>query len=167
MSRLYEREQLVEERRRWKDEGKCVVMTNGCFDVLHPGHVCFLEQAKSLGDILIVALNSDSSVGRLKGPSRPVFSEENRVTVALQLEAVDAVVLFNEDTPRELVAAVMPDVLVKGADWTHFIAGREEVEAGGGRVLTLPLEAGYSTTNVIDEVLRRHSATPQSTADRS
>src|SRR5690242_10013947 len=134
MSQLYDRELLVEERRRWKEQGRCVVMTNGCFDVLHPGHVRLLEQARSLGDILILALNSDSSVGRLKGPGRPVFSENDRVTVALQLEAVDAVVLFNEDTPRELIAAVMPDILVKGADWTHFIAGREEVEAGGGRV---------------------------------
>jgi D-glycero-beta-D-manno-heptose 1-phosphate adenylyltransferase len=167
MSRLYDRKLLVEKRQRWKEEGKCVVMTNGCFDVLHPGHIRLLEQARSLGDILILALNSDLSVRRLKGPGRPVFSESDRAIVALQLEAVDAVILFNEDTPRELIAAVMPDVLVKGADWTHFVAGREEVEAGGGRVVTFPLEVGYSTTNVIDEVLRRHAAIPESAADRS
>src|SRR5690242_18729847 len=123
MSQLYDRELLVEERRRWKEQGRCVVMTNGCFDVLHPGHVRLLEQARSLGDALILALNSDESVRRLKGPARPLFLLEQRARLAAALEAVDAVTAFDEDTPRELIAAILPDILVKGADWSHFIAG--------------------------------------------
>jgi rfaE bifunctional protein nucleotidyltransferase chain/domain len=100
-------------------------------------------------------LNTDSSVQRLKGPNRPLLSESERAEVASALEAVDAVTFFDEDTPRELIAAVLPDVLIKGADWAHFIAGREEVEADGGQVLALPLEPGYSTTNIVEEVLAR------------
>ena len=155
MNRLYSRADLIEQRQRWKETGKMVVFTNGCYDILHPGHIRLLEQARSLGDVLILALNTDSSVQRLKGPSRPFFSETDRAAVALELEAVDAVTLFDEDTPRELIAAVLPDVLVKGADWSHFIAGREEVEAAGGTVMTLPLEPGYSTTNIAEMVLDR------------
>jgi D-glycero-beta-D-manno-heptose 1-phosphate adenylyltransferase len=155
MNRLYSRADLIKQRQRWKEAGKTVVFTNGCYDILHPGHIRLLEQARSLGDVLILALNTDASVQRLKGPSRPFFSETDRAAVALELEAVDAVTLFDEDTPRELIAAVLPDVLVKGADWSHFIAGREEVEAAGGKVLTLPLEPGYSTTNIADMVLAR------------
>ena len=133
MSRFYSREELVCQRRVWKAEGKRVVFTNGCYDILHPGHIRLLEQARSLGDVLILALNTDSSVQRLKGPSRPFFNQDQRSRLALQIEAVDAVTLFDEDTPRELIAEVLPDVLVKGADWSHFIAGREEVEAAGGQ----------------------------------
>jgi D-beta-D-heptose 7-phosphate kinase/D-beta-D-heptose 1-phosphate adenosyltransferase len=155
MSQLYPQEDLVAQRRRWKQEGKRVVMTNGCYDVLHPGHVRLLEQARSLGDILILALNSDASVQRLKGLSRPIFREKERIALALRLEAVDAVALFHEDTPRELISAVLPDILVKGADWSHFIAGREEVEAAGGRIVTIPLEHGFSTTNVVKNILDR------------
>ena len=155
MNRLYSREALIEQRRRWKEAGKTVVFTNGCYDILHPGHILLLEQARSLGDVLILALNTDSSVQRMKGPARPFFSERDRVAVALELEAVDAVTLFDEETPRELIAAVVPDLLVKGADWSHFIAGREEVEAAGGAVLALPLEPGYSTTNIAELVLAR------------
>src|SRR5206468_3955239 len=109
--------------------------------------------ARSLGDVLILALNSDSSVRRMKGPNRPLLPETERAEMALALEAVDAVTLFDEDTPRELIAAVLPDILVKGADWSHFIAGREEVEAAGGRVLTVALEPGYSTTNIVESIL--------------
>ena len=133
MALLYLREELLEQRKKWKQEGKTVVFTNGCYDLLHPGHIRLLEQARSLGDVLILALNSDASVRRLKGPNRPLISENERAEVALALEAVDAVTLFDEDTPRELIAAVLPDILVKGADWSHFIAGREEVEAAGGQ----------------------------------
>ena len=158
MSRLYPQDDLVAQRRRWKHEGKRVVMTNGCYDVLHPGHIRLLEQARSLGDILILALNSDASVQRLKGPSRPIFGENERIALALRLEAVDAVALFREDTPRELISAVLPDILVKGADWSHFIAGREEVEAAGGCVVTVPLEHGFSTTNVVKNILDRSGA---------
>lgn len=152
---FYAREELVKQRQIWKQQGKTVVFTNGCYDLLHPGHVRLLEAARSMGDVLILALNTDSSVQRLKGPSRPLIPEQDRAALACELEAVDAVTLFDEDTPRELIAEVLPDILIKGADWAHFIAGREEVEAAGGKVMALPLEPGYSTTNMVDEMLRR------------
>jgi rfaE bifunctional protein nucleotidyltransferase chain/domain len=145
----------VEQRDLWKRQGKTVVFTNGCYDLLHPGHVRLLEEARSLGDVLILALNSDASVRRMKGPSRPLIAENERAAMVLALAAVDAVTLFDEDTPRELIAEVLPDVLVKGADWSHFIAGREEVEAAGGRVLTVALEPGYSTTNIVEEMINQ------------
>src|SRR6476659_1456988 len=155
MGKLYTRPDLITARAEWKRAGKIVVFTNGCYDLLHPGHVRLLEQARSLGDILILALNSDASVGRLKGPSRPLIPEHERALLAAHLEAVDAVTIFDEDTPRELIAAVLPDVLVKGADWAHWIAGREEVEAAGGQVMALALEPGYSTTGIVEEILTR------------
>ena len=155
MGQFYTREELVAARAVWKREGKIVVFTNGCYDILHPGHIRLLEKARSMGGLLILALNTDSSVRRLKGPSRPLLAEMERVEMALALEAVDAVTLFDEDTPRELIAAVLPDILIKGADWAHFIAGREEVEAAGGRVLALDLEPGYSTTGIVEEILAR------------
>ena len=147
---LSTRAELLALRNRWRAEGKSVVFTNGCFDLLHRGHVRLLEQARSLGDVLVLGLNSDASVQRIKGPSRPILSERERAEMAGELEAVDAVVLFDEETPRELIAALLPDVLVKGADWSHFIAGREEVEAAGGLVVALDLQPGYSTTNIVD-----------------
>ncbi|MGA2270984.1 MAG: adenylyltransferase/cytidyltransferase family protein [Bryobacteraceae bacterium] len=153
MGHFYSRAELLEQRLRWKREGKTVVFTNGCYDLLHPGHIRLLEQARSLGDVLILALNSDASTRRAKGPARPLLAERERVELALALEAVDAVTLFDEDTPRELIGLVLPDVLVKGADWSHFIAGREEVEAAGGKVLTVALEPGYSTTNIVERIL--------------
>lgn len=155
MGKFYTREELVEARRQWKREGKTVVFTNGCYDIVHPGHIRLLESARSLGDILILALNTDSSVRRMKGPTRPLIDESGRAQLACALAAVDAVTLFDEDTPRELIAAVVPDILIKGADWAHFIAGREEVEAVGGKVLALPLEPGYSTTGIVEEILGR------------
>ncbi|MCC7175276.1 MAG: adenylyltransferase/cytidyltransferase family protein [Bryobacterales bacterium] len=155
MGEFYTRRELVAARAAWKRAGKTVVFTNGCYDILHPGHIRLLESARSLGDILILALNTDASVRRLKGPSRPLVPEAERAEMARALEAVDAVTLFDEDTPRELIAEVLPDVLIKGADWSHFIAGREEVEAAGGKVLALPLEPGYSTTGIVEELLRR------------
>ncbi len=155
MGQFYTRAELVSARAAWKHEGRRVVFTNGCYDILHPGHIRLLERSRGLGDVLILALNTDSSVQRLKGPARPFLTEQQRVAIALSLQAVDAVTLFDEDTPRELIAAVLPDVLIKGADWSHFIAGREEVEAAGGTVMALPLEPGYSTTNIVDEVVRR------------
>jgi rfaE bifunctional protein nucleotidyltransferase chain/domain len=151
----YSRPELVEARAQWRAAGKTVVFTNGCYDILHPGHIRLLERARALGDILILALNTDASVARLKGPTRPLISESERARMALALEAVDAVTFFDEDTPRELIAAVLPDVLVKGADWAHFIAGREEVEAAGGKVMALALEPGFSTTNIEKELLAR------------
>ncbi len=142
-------------RAEWKRAGKIVVFTNGCYDLLHPGHIRLLEQARSLGDVLILALNSDASVRRLKGPSRPLIPEGERAALAAGLEAVDAVTIFDEDTPCELIAAVLPDILVKGADWAHWIAGREEVEAAGGKVMALALEPGYSTTGIVETILAR------------
>jgi rfaE bifunctional protein nucleotidyltransferase chain/domain len=155
MGVFYETHDLVAVRAKWRAAGKTMVFTNGCYDLVHPGHVRLLEQARNLGDLLVLGLNTDASVRRYKGPKRPVTPERERVEVACALTAVDAVVLFDEDTPRELIAELLPDVLVKGADWTHFIAGREEVEAAGGRVLPLALEPGYSTTGVIEAILER------------
>ena len=155
MGRFYTRAELIAARAEWKRAGKTVVFTNGCYDLLHPGHIRLLEQARSLGDILILALNSDRSVRRAKGPARPLLPETERAELAAALQAVDAVVLFDEDTPRDLIAELLPDVLVKGADWSHFVAGREEVEAAGGRVLTLPLQPGYSTTNLVERILNQ------------
>ena len=155
MGIFYDRPALVQARAKWRGEGKTVVFTNGCYDILHPGHIRLLEKARSLGDLLILALNTDSSVARLKGSTRPLISQDERARMALMLEAVDAVTLFDEDTPRELIAEVLPDILIKGADWAHFIAGREEVEAAGGKVMALALEPGFSTTNIVEELLKR------------
>ncbi len=153
MAKEYSRAELITARASWKRRGLKVVFTNGCYDLLHPGHVRLLEQARSLGDVLVLALNTDASVRRYKGPQRPLLPESDRVTVALALGAVDAVTLFDEDTPRELIAELLPDVLIKGADWAHFIAGREEVEASGGVVQALALEPGYSTTGIVETIL--------------
>jgi len=155
MPELYTHAELVRARDQWRRAGNIVVFTNGCYDILHPGHIRLLEKARSLGDILILALNTDASVARLKGPTRPLIPEGERAEMALALQAVDAVTFFDEDTPRELIAEVLPDILIKGADWAHFIAGREEVEAAGGKVMALALEPGYSTTNIVEELLQR------------
>jgi rfaE bifunctional protein nucleotidyltransferase chain/domain len=160
MAEIYSRPELLAARRRWREAGKVVVFTNGCYDLLHPGHIRLLEQARSLGDVLVLALNTDSSIARMKGPSRPILNQHERAALAAELEAVDAVTLFDEDTPRELIAELLPDVLVKGADWSHFIAGREEVEAAGGTVLALPLEPGYSSSNILAELLARDPGRP-------
>jgi len=155
MGVFYTRPELVNARAEWRKSGKTVVFTNGCYDILHPGHIRLLERSRTLGDVLILALNTDASVARLKGPTRPLLAETERVRMALALAAVDAVTFFDEDTPRELIAEVLPDVLIKGADWAHFIAGREEVEAAGGKVMALALEPGFSTTNIEKELLAR------------
>jgi rfaE bifunctional protein nucleotidyltransferase chain/domain len=155
MAKIYSRKELIAERHHWKSQGKKVVFTNGCYDILHPGHVRLLERARSLGDVLILALNTDSSVQRLKGSTRPFFDQDTRAKLALHLEAVDAVTFFDEDTPTSLISVLLPDVLVKGADWAHYIAGREEVEAAGGVVHALPLEPGYSTSDIAAKILDR------------
>jgi rfaE bifunctional protein nucleotidyltransferase chain/domain len=153
VTRVYTREELLSRREGWRREGKTVVFTNGGYDLLHPGHIRLLERARSLGDVLILALNSDASVRLSKGPSRPMIPESERAGLAAALEAVDAVALFDDETPRALIAALLPDMLVKGADWSHFVAGREEVEASGGKVVTLPLEPSFSTTNIVERIL--------------
>jgi D-glycero-beta-D-manno-heptose 1-phosphate adenylyltransferase len=152
VERFYDRAALVALRKRWRNERQTVVFTNGCYDLLHVGHVRFLTQARALGDRLIMGLNTDASVRRMKGPTRPRTPEMERAEIMASLRMVDAVTLFDEDTPRELIAELLPDVLVKGSDWSHFIAGREEVEAAGGRVLTIPLIEGYSTTKIIEGI---------------
>jgi rfaE bifunctional protein nucleotidyltransferase chain/domain len=147
---------LIIELQREKRNGRRIVFTNGCFDLLHPGHVRSLEQARSLGDCLVVGMNSDASVGLLKGPERPLLPELERARILAALAAVDYVVIFGQPTPRELIARLLPDVLVKGADWNvQEIAGREEVESAGGEVRTVTLEPGYSTTRLIEEMKRR------------
>ena len=135
---------------REERNGRRVVFTNGCFDLLHPGHIQSLEQARALGDALIVGLNGDASVRELKGPGRPILPELERAEILAALECVDAVVIFQQMTPREIIAALLPDVLVKGGDWAgDQIIGREEVEAAGGRVVSIPVVPGYSTTAIL------------------
>jgi D-glycero-beta-D-manno-heptose 1-phosphate adenylyltransferase len=130
-----------------------VVFTNGCYDLLHPGHVRLLERGRELGDVLVVGLNSDRSVRALKGIARPLLPEDERAELLAALGAVDYVVVFDQETPRELIAALLPDVLVKGADWgAGEIVGREEVEAAGGRVVSIALEPGYSTTKILEQI---------------
>jgi rfaE bifunctional protein nucleotidyltransferase chain/domain len=146
------------EARRLQSAGKKVVFTNGCFDVLHPGHLHLLTHARSLGDALVVAINGDDSVRRLKGPNRPVFPESERAEILSALNAVDYVCTFNEDTPLEAILAIRPDVLVKGADWADNIVGSKEVEGWGGKVVALPLMQGQSTTGIIERVLHRGSS---------
>jgi D-beta-D-heptose 7-phosphate kinase/D-beta-D-heptose 1-phosphate adenosyltransferase len=132
-----------------------IAFTNGCFDLLHPGHIRSLEEARSLADALIVAVNSDRSVREMKGAGRPLVAEQERAEVLAALAAVDWVVIFDDPTPRRLIAAVLPDVLVKGGDWDEDeIVGREEVEAAGGRVVRIAIEPGYSTTEIIRRIRR-------------
>jgi D-beta-D-heptose 7-phosphate kinase/D-beta-D-heptose 1-phosphate adenosyltransferase len=138
---------------REKRNGLHTVFTNGCFDLLHPGHIQSLEQARALGDALIVGLNGDASVRELKGPGRPILPELERAEILAALECVDAVVIFQELTPRETIAALLPDVLVKGGDWAgDQIIGREEVEAAGGRVVSVPVVPGHSTTAILEKM---------------
>jgi D-beta-D-heptose 7-phosphate kinase/D-beta-D-heptose 1-phosphate adenosyltransferase len=151
----FERPHLLAQREAWRAAGRRVVLTNGCFDLLHPGHIALLESARALGDVLIVAINSDASVRLLKGNGRPLVPETERAEALGALEAVDAVVVYAEPTPREIVAALRPDILVKGADWAEdAIVGREEVEAAGGRVERVALVPGRSTTSLVERIRR-------------
>jgi len=144
---------LVEERRKWREQGSRVVLTNGCFDLLHPGHLALLEAARAEGDILVVAINSDRSVRRIKGEGRPLVPEAERAETLLALEPVDRVVVYDEPTPLEVVRALRPDVLVKGADWAEdAIVGREEVEAAGGRVVRVDIVPDRSTSSMLERI---------------
>jgi D-glycero-beta-D-manno-heptose 1-phosphate adenylyltransferase len=155
LGRVVTQDELLSRVADAKRTGRRVVFTNGCYDLLHPGHTRLLEKARDLGDILILALNSDRSVRENKGAGRPIVNETERAEVAAALAAVDYVVLFDEPTPREIIARVLPDVLVKGGDWgPNEIVGREEVEAAGGRVISIPFEPGYSTSSIIERVLK-------------
>jgi D-beta-D-heptose 7-phosphate kinase/D-beta-D-heptose 1-phosphate adenosyltransferase len=141
--------------REWREQGRSVVFTNGVFDILHPGHLRYLQAARSEGDVLIVGLNSDRSVRAIKGPDRPINPQNERAEVLAALACVDAVVIFDEETPAEIIRRLQPDVLAKGADWpADQIVGRETVEARGGQVVRVPVEEGFSTSSIIERVRR-------------
>jgi D-beta-D-heptose 7-phosphate kinase/D-beta-D-heptose 1-phosphate adenosyltransferase len=151
-------ERAIERVAELKHHGKRVVFTNGCFDLLHPGHTRYLAEARKFGDALVVAINSDRSVGALKGLSRPILPEDERAEVLAALRCVDLVTVFDDLTPRNVIARMLPQVLAKGADWGPMdIVGREEVEAAGGRVVSIPLVPGYSTSELIKKAGRRHA----------
>lgn len=148
-------DELLHVRKELRGRGKKFVFTNGCFDLLHAGHLWTLASARSAGDALLVAINSDRSVGKLKGPHRPVVSEEERREVLAALDCVDYVAIFDEDDPGNLISRLLPDLLVKGGDWAHdAIIGREVVEKNGGRVLRVPPLPGHSSTDIIDKILK-------------
>jgi len=143
-------------RDRLHAEQKLLVFTNGAFDILHAGHVTYLNFARAQGDALVVGVNSDSSVKRYKGDKRPVNSEADRALVLAALECIDYVVVFSEDEPKDLIATILPDVLVKGADWAHFVSGRDVVEANGGKVVLAEMVQGRSTTGTIQRILEAY-----------
>jgi D-glycero-beta-D-manno-heptose 1-phosphate adenylyltransferase len=159
MGRIVSQEELVQIVGRAGRGSRRIVFTNGCFDLLHPGHIRLLEEARSFGDVLVVGLNSDSSVRGVKGESRPLIPESERAEILAALAAVDFVVVFAEPTPCELIARLLPDVLVKGSDWDPGeIVGREEVERAGGRVISIPLQPGYSTTGILQKIVATDAA---------
>jgi len=154
MNKIVTRERLKEKIDHLKKEGKRIVFTNGCFDILHVGHTRYLREAKKTGDILILALNSDESVRSLKGDKRPLIPEDERGDVVASLESVDFVTIFNERTPLELIEYLKPDILVKGGDWAeNEVVGRESVTAWGGKVVIIPEIKGSSTTNIIEKII--------------
>jgi len=140
-------------REQLRQSGKRLVMTNGCFDLMHAGHASYLEFARSQGDALLVALNTDASIKRLKGDKRPIVDAVNRGRMMAALECVDYVTFFDEDEPKALVGEVLPDILVKAEDWAHYVSGREVVEAAGGKVVLAPMVEGLSTTTIIGRIL--------------
>jgi len=154
--KIKERKELLRIIKNLKAKGKQIVFTNGCFDVLHLGHVRYLEEAKALGDVLVVGVNSDSSVRKLKGPKRPILPEGERTEVLSGLGCVDYITIFNEADPLKLITSLKPNLLVKGGDWTREqIVGREVVERSGGELVIIPFVKGASTSNVIDTILKR------------
>lgn len=154
-AKLFDLEAMRKEREKLRAAGIRLVFTNGCFDLLHPGHVRYLAKARAQGDRLVVAVNADRTVTALKGDGRPILPLAERMEILAGLEAVDYVVAFDEETPARVIQELMPDVLVKGGDWsTDQIVGRDTVEASGGRVLSLPFSLGYSTSSLIDMVVR-------------
>ena len=158
MGKLLNLTELKQRVQHLKNEGRKIVFTNGCFDLIHPGHIKYLEAARLLGDVLIVGLNSDRSVQELKGPSRPILSESERAIILSGLESVNFVVIFDESTPLQLICSILPEVLVKGGDWgLHEIVGRKEVEENGGKVMALPYETGYSTSQIVERILKQNS----------
>ncbi len=152
--KIFTRTELVERRAQWKQQGQRVVFTNGCFDLLHAAHIRLLEKARGLGDVLVMGINSDRSVRVLKGSGRPLMPEAERAEVLAALACVDAVTIFDEDTPQEIVAALLPDVIVKGGDWGDNIVGKDEVRTAGGEVVSLAYEEGYSTTEILERIVK-------------
>jgi len=153
MNKIFSRETLKEELNGLHRAGKTIVFTNGCFDILHVGHVRYLREAKKLGDILVLALNSDTSVRAIKGEKRPLVPEDERADIMAALESIDYVILFDDPTPQQLIEYLKPDILVKGGDWNEAaIAGADFVKASGGRVITIPLTEGRSTTNIVEKI---------------
>ena len=164
MGKIVSQDELIQIAAREKGGGCRVVFTNGCFDLLHPGHVRCLADARALGDILVVAVNSDRSVRGNKGPDRPLVPQQDRAEVIAALASVDYVTIFDEPTPRELISRIRPDILVKGSDWPlDQVVGREEVEAAGGQVISIPLAPGYSTTKLLEKI-RKGAAPPVDTS---
>jgi len=157
MGRVLDRRELIELRKALRQEGKRVVFTNGCFDILHRGHIEYLKRARVFGDVLIVAVNSDVSVRRLKGEQRPIIPEEDRAEIVAALGVVDYVTIFDEETPYDLILDLVPDVLVKGADWkVEEVVGRDVVEAAGGHVATVEYITNRSTTGIIETIRSRY-----------
>jgi rfaE bifunctional protein nucleotidyltransferase chain/domain len=158
-AKILSHEEVTKERTRLRAAGKKLVFTNGVFDILHVGHVRYLEAARALGDALVVAINSDASVQELKGPGRPLMNEKERAEILAALQAVDYVTIFDDLSPRTLIAQLLPDLLVKGGDYAlDEIHGREEVEAAGGRVISLPFVEGFSTSQIIERMKNRDHA---------
>ncbi len=152
-SKIYTLPQLKEQVEQWKNEGQRIVFTNGCFDLLHTGHITYLAKAAELGDKLIIGLNSDQSVQKLKGAGRPVNNEQTRSLVLAAMLFTDAIVVFDEDTPYSVITSLLPDVLVKGGDYTiDTIVGASEVQANGGEVKTISFVEGYSSTSIINRI---------------
>lgn len=152
--KIWDRGALTKECERLRAARKKIVFTNGCFDLMHAGHATYLQFARAQGDVLVVGLNSDASVRRYKGDQRPIVDEHNRARMMAALECVDYVTWFDEDEPKELIAELQPDVLVKAEDWAHYVSGRDIVEARGGRVVLAPMVAGLSTTTLIEKILK-------------
>lgn len=153
------RQQFKDQVRRWQDAGLEIVFTNGCFDILHRGHIDYLEKARALGDRLVIAVNSDASTRRLKGENRPINAEDDRAFLLASLSCVDLVTIFEEDTPLELITLVTPDILVKGGDYTpDQVVGREVVESCGGRVAIIPFRVGFSTTLIEEKIRSQNTA---------
>jgi D-beta-D-heptose 7-phosphate kinase/D-beta-D-heptose 1-phosphate adenosyltransferase len=151
--KIYTLPKLLQQVAAWKMLGKTIAFTNGCFDILHEGHIFSLSQAAKEGDVLIVGVNSDASTRELKGPSRPINNEHSRSLLLASLIMTDAVIVFGEPTPRELIVALMPDVIVKGGDYSvEQVAGGKEVMANGGRVVINPIIEGFSTTGILDKI---------------
>jgi D-beta-D-heptose 7-phosphate kinase/D-beta-D-heptose 1-phosphate adenosyltransferase len=158
LGKIYNSSELSEAVQKWRADEKVIVFTNGCFDIIHRGHVEYLSKAKSLGDILILGLNSDKSVKMLKGEDRPFVPEKDRAFILSQLLAIDAVSVFDEETPLNMIKRVLPDVLVKGGDYTpDTIVGKDEVELNGGTVVAIPLIQGKSTSGLIEKIRKSKS----------